>query len=68
MKTPLEEFIEWFKKNKQTARNHEIGNKATELLETEKKQIVEAFEAGEHVGYARAQMTGDEYFNNKFKK
>lgn len=67
MKTPIEELIDFMK----TKRYNTDGvtlceNKATELLQKEKKEIIDAYDNGKYISASKS-YNGEKYFNETFK-
>lgn len=72
MKTALQTLIEWaddyYELNKAAPNLYTLKKKATELLEAEKRQIVEAYKNGFSEGKKDTLKIGHDYFNQTYKK
>jgi hypothetical protein len=75
MQTAMEILIEWIELGEGGWNSNEIIDKATELLETEKQQIIEAHDKGisrycqwEPERHGNKQPSGTDYFNQTFNK
>lgn len=67
-KTAMMEWLEWFEQNRvEIILNIDVAKqKATELLEQEKEQIVEAWWKGDENFNAR--LTGEDYYTQTYKQ
>jgi hypothetical protein len=70
MKTAMQDMIEWIEQRFNNPQETEVFKKATELLEKEKEQILEAVKFGQnnHTEWIpEDEMIAKNYFNDKYE-
>ena len=77
-KTAMQQLIEWIKETPPQTRHAVLYDKCKRLLETEKKNIVDAFEEGGHncdlahdennTPYIEYYKSAEEYYTQTFKQ
>jgi hypothetical protein len=63
MKTTMQEMLEWIEQRFNNPQETEVFKKATELLEKEKEQIIDAYDEGIINGESNEDGNGKMFYN-----